>query len=253
MTNTSPEIFDDPIDLADAADTLAKSQDKDEHLQQVFKVFDLFGVGHGCLHSLNESYSPSQALWRVTPPDVTSACSYLVETNKHPAIKLGKNRHFAFNVFDFRENFDGDPDVEALFQAFEANNVHQAYGLPIQTKDRGTFVFVVARPGAPIETVELLTLQAICSNAVNGVLQFIPRPCDQGKTKKITASEKQILTAIAGGKDIGDVANEANISELTLRTKIDHIVQKVGAQNISHAVVLMLVEGDLLLEEFSPA
>ncbi|NRB32096.1 MAG: hypothetical protein HRU27_16015 [Rhizobiaceae bacterium] len=252
MTDTLPELFDDQQDIQEAAISLESSQSMDEHLEQVFKVFDLFGVGHGCLHALNETYSPSQALWRVTPPDVTSACSYLIETNKHPAVRLGKTRHFAFDLFDFRDNFEGDPDVDALYEAFEQNGVAQAYGLPIQTKDRGTFVFVVARPGAPIDTVELLTLQAICSNAVNGVMQFVPRPCEQGMAGKFSGDEKRILTGIAHGKDMADIADEAAVSELALRSKVDHIVKKAGARNISHAVVLSLIEGEISLEELSP-
>ena len=110
----------------------------------------------------------------------------------------------------------------------------------------------MARPGAPIDTVELLTLQAICSNAVNGVMQFVPRPCEQGMAGKFSADEKRILTGIAHGKDMADIADEAAVSELALRSKIDNIVKKAGARNISHAVVLSLIEGEISLEELSP-
>ena len=89
-------------------------------------------------------------------------------------------------------------------------------------------------------------------NAVNGVMQFVPRPCEQDTARKISADEKRILTGIAHGKDMADIADEAAVSALPLRSKIDHIVKKVGARNISHAVVLSLIEGEISLEELSP-
>ncbi|MEP1206422.1 MAG: helix-turn-helix transcriptional regulator [Rhizobiaceae bacterium] len=228
---------------------IEQARSRDQYMEQVFRVFTIYGLGHGCLHSVNQDYSPAQALWRVTPDDVTSACSYLVETKNHPAVRLGENRHFAFDLFDFRDQFSDDPDVESLYRAFENNGVFHAYGLPIQTVDSGTFVFVVARVGSAIDTVELLTLQAICSNAVNGVQQFVRRPCEDSIPQKLTAPERQLLLATAGGSTITEISEKSNLSELTVRSKVDHIVEKLGARNVSHAIILSLIEGEIGLEE----
>ena len=234
-------------------ENLEQAQDLDEYLEQVFRIFDIYGLGHGCLHSVHHRYTPSQALWRVTPDEVTSACSHLVKTENHPAISLGKNRHFPFDLFDFRDQFKDDSDVEALYAAFEKNGVNNAYGLPIQTANRGTFVFVVARPASAIETVELLTLQAICSNAVNGVQQFAEPEHDQELPSKLSDSDRKILFSIATGESITTISKELNVSELTISLKLDHIVERLSAQNVSHAIVLLLIEGELRLDDLRPA
>ena len=64
--------------LALAAAQLEQSTNAEQAFEQVYRIFDICGLGHGCLHALNEDYTPTQALWRVTPDDVTSACSNLV-------------------------------------------------------------------------------------------------------------------------------------------------------------------------------
>ena len=233
--------------MHDHVSLLETAVTKENYLDQVHQIFDIYGLGHGCLHNLGATYAPSEALWRVTPDDVTIACSNLIKMDKHPAIKLGKNRHFAFDLFDFRETFNNDPDVEALYTAFEANGLNQAYGLPIQTTDRGTFIFVIGRPNSPIETVELLTLQTICSNAVNKVHQFEARPCAANKTGKLTKQEMQLLIAIAKGKSLPDVSDEIGLSEITVRSMTNNILSKYKAQNVSHAIILALVEGEFEL------
>ncbi|MEP0943724.1 MAG: LuxR C-terminal-related transcriptional regulator [Rhizobiaceae bacterium] len=234
-----------------ASALLQQAENMDQYLEQVFQIFDMYGLGHGCLHAMHRNYSPSQALWRVTPDEVTEACSYLIEKENHPAIILGKGRHFPFNMFQFREQFEDDQDIQALYEAFELNGVVNAYGLPIQTAERGTFVFVVARPGSPIETVELLTLQAICSNAVNGIQQFTDRVSNSRSQGKLADSERDMLLAIANGATITTISEKLRIGELTVRLKVDHIIEKLSAQNVSHAIVLMLIEGEIALEEIS--
>lgn len=250
MANTSMAVVD--TELETAVSDLNSSNSREEYFDQVHRVFDIYGLGHGCLHTLGNAYTPSEALWRVTPDDVTAACSYLVSAAKHPAIILGKKRHFAFDMFEFRNNFDGDPDVEALFSAFEANGVNHAYGLPINTRDHGSFVFVIARPGSKIETVELLTLQAICTNAVNGIKQFEKRPCETNKESKLSVKEKQLLISLAKGNSTTDLANALRLSETTIQLLLSSIVLKLNGQNVSHAIVLALIEGEIGLSECQP-
>ncbi|MEM9574423.1 MAG: LuxR C-terminal-related transcriptional regulator [Pseudomonadota bacterium] len=250
MANTNSAIAEPELDLL--VSELNTAESKQEYFDQVHRIFDIYGLGHGCLHTLGNAYSPAEALWRVTPDDVTAACSYLVTANKHPAIILGKKRHFAFDMFEFRHHFDGDPDVEALFDAFEANGLKHAYGLPINTREHGSFVFVIARPGDAIETVELLTLQAICTNAVNGVKQFEKRPCEANKESKLTNKEKRLLISLAKGNSVTHLANTLKLSETTIQLLISSLVLKLNGQNISHAIVLALIEGEIGLAECRP-
>lgn len=250
MANTNLAIVE-PI-LDSVISDLGSAESRQEYFDQVHRVFDIYGLGHGCLHTLGNAYTPSEALWRVTPDDITAACSYLVTANKHPAIILGQKKHFAFDMFEFRDDFDGDPDVEALFSAFEANGLKHAYGLPINTRDHGSYVFVVARPGDKIETVELLTLQAICTNAVNGIKQFEKRPCETNRESKLSSKEKRLLISIAKGSSTIDLADALRLSETTVQLMLSGIVLKLKAQNVSHAIVLALIEGEIGLVECRP-
>ena len=247
MESTDTAIVESELD--EVVSELRSADSREQYFDQVHRIFDIYGLGHGCLHTLGDAYTPDEALWRVTPDDVTAACSYLVTANKHPAIILGKKRHFAFDMFEYRNNFDGDPDVEALFTAFEANGLKHAYGLPINTREHGSFVFVIARPGDKIETVELLTLQAICTNAVNGVKQFERRPCEANKDSKLTAKEKRLLISVAKGNSNSDLAKTLSLSETTIQLMLGNVVQKLKGQNISHAIVLALIEGEIGLSD----
>ena len=250
IANTNTAIAEPELDVV--VSNLKSAESKQEYFDQVHRIFDIYGLGHGCLHTLEDAYTPAEALWRVTPDDITAACSYLVTANKHPAIILGQKRHFAFDMFEYRSNFDGDPDVEALFAAFEANGLKHAYGLPINTRDHGSFVFVIARPGNKIETVELLTLQAICANAVNEIKQFETRPCDKNKESKLSGKEKRLLISIAKGTSISDLANALRLSETTIQLMLSSIVLRLNGQNISHAIVLALIEGEIGLTDCRP-
>ena len=191
--------------LSDQLGKLDDTQSLSECLAEVRAVLDIYQVGHGCLQSLNAPLSPNEALWRVTPPDVTIACSSLIKLRRHPALVIGKSRHFPVDLFDFRDQFDGDPDTEALFRAFENNGLSEVYGLPIQSES-GTFVFVVGRPGEAINLTELLALQTICHNAINKIVQFKHRP--RGKAVAIlTNDQRRVLIAVAKGMDVTTISH----------------------------------------------
>ena len=238
-----------PQSLNHLVSTLEVVNSADSCLDQIHQIFDMYGLGHGCLHTFGKNYDPSSALWRVTPDDVTEACCYLIQENKHPAISLGIDRHFPFDLFDFRDSFSNDKDIEALFVAFENNGLNHAYGLPIQTMDHGNFVFIVGRPGSAIETVELLTLQTICTNAVNKVQQFKKIPSDAKLAKKLSSNERQMLLSIARGESKSIISDKLKISELTLNLMLKNIHKKLGAHNTSHAVILSLIEGEFDLKD----
>lgn len=230
-------------------DKMVGAKTKENFLDQVQDIFDIYGLGHGCLHSVDRPYSPVEALWRVLPGAVTEACSALVNKNKHPAVILGKNRHFPFDLFDYREHFKDDPESERLYVALENSGVNQAYGLPVQTSDRGTFVFVIGRPDGRLNTVELLTLQAICTNAINKIQQFEARPCDNLKGRKLTDQERRLLILQARGSSFAETSEEFELSEFAISSILSQTVQKLEAQNVSHAIVLALIEGEFALAE----
>ncbi len=230
---------------------LTSTQTFRECLAQVHAVLDIYQVGHGCLHSLGDPLDPDEALWRVTPEDVTSACSALVSLKKHPAIIIGRGKHFPFNLFDYRDQFQVDPDVELLYEAFENNGLTSAYGLPIQAES-GTYVFVVGRPGGPIGLTELLALQTICSNAINKIVQFKQRPCERQVPRILTPEQRHVLIAVAKGMGAKTIGRYLDLHEDLVATMRDQIVDTLGAANVRHAIVLALIAGELTLEDCAP-
>lgn len=230
---------------------LDDTQSLSECLAQVRAVLDLYQVGHGCLQSLHAPLSPNEALWRVTPPDVTLACSSLIKLKRHPALVIGKTRHFPFDLFDFRDQFSGDPDTEALYQAFENNGLAEVYGLPIQS-ETGTFVFVVGRPGEAISLTELLALQTICHNAINKIVQFKHRPRGSEATAILTSDQRRVLIAVAKGMDIAMSSDYLDLPQATVAMVQEQVVDQLGAANIRHAIVLALIAGEFTLDDCSP-
>ena len=230
---------------------LGDSSSFDECMAQVRAVFDLYQIGHGCLQTLNDDVSTSEALWRVTPDDVTAACSRLVSNKKHPALILGKDRHFPFDLFDYEKHFAGDADVEALYQSFRNNNLIAVYALPIKTRS-GVHVFVAARPRETIDLTELLALQSICTNAINKIVQFKARPCETNIQRILNANQKRVLIGLAKGMDNQTMSRSLGLSEDTITILQEQIVDTLGAANARHAIILSLIAGEVSLEECAP-
>ena len=237
--------------LSNELGKLDSTQTFRECLAQVHAVLDIYQVGHGCLHSLSDPLAPNEALWRVTPEDVTFACSSLINSKKHPALIVGKEKHFPFNLFDYRDQFLGDSDVELLYEAFENNGLTSAYGLPIQA-EAGAYVFVVGRPGGPIGLTELLALQTICRNAVDTIVQFKGRHCERQSPRILTADQRRVLIAVAKGMGTRTIGHYLSIPEDTVATMQDQIVDTLGAANVRHAIVLALIAGEFTLDDCAP-
>lgn len=237
--------------LADELERLDEAVSLEDCMQQVRSVFDLYLIGHACLQSLNDSTAPSDALWRMLPKDVSAICNGLVEKDKHPALITGKDRHFPYNLFDFRCQFSSDPEIDAFYEACQNHGVNALYGLPIAT-EVGAYIFVVGRPGAKMSLPELLALQSICSNAVNMVSQFTNNPDDHPIDAHLTDAQKQVLIGVARGMDNETIARSLDMGSDTVAVIQDQIVDSLGAANSRHAIVLSLIAGELTLEDCAP-
>ena len=63
----------------------------------------------------------------------------------------------------------------------------------------------------------------------------------------LTPRERDVLSLLSLGRSRGEAADELQISEHTLRAYVDSARQKLGAQNITHAVASAMTQGLLLL------
>ena len=237
--------------LASELERLDDACSLEDCMEQVRAVFDLYQVGHACLQSLSDAAAPSEALWRILPDDVSIICNGLVERHKHPAIITGKNRHFPYDLFEFRSHFSDDPEVEAFIEACRDNGVSALYALPITTEN-GSYIFVVGRPNARIQLPELLALQSICSNAVNLVSQFTRHVTEENVPSNLTYAQKQVLIGVARGMDNNTIAHSLDLGGDTIAVIQEQIVDSLGAANSRHAIVLSLIAGELTLADCAP-
>ena len=237
--------------LANELERLDDAISLEDCMEQVRAVFDLYQVGHACLQSLGDEAAPAEALWRILPEDVSKICSGLVEDHKHPAIITGKNRHFPYDLFDFRSHFASDPEVDAFFEACRDHGVSALYALPIATEN-GSYIFVIGRPNAKMQLTELLALQSICSNAVNLVSQFSKIGLDDDNPGNLTYTQKQVLIGVARGMDNNTIAHSLDMGDDTVAVVQEQIVDSLGAANSRHAIVLSLIAGELTLADCAP-
>jgi len=224
------------------------AESREECLTKVQQIFDIYGVGHACLHSEINSAHPAKGLWRSLPDDVSVACTHVSETGKHPALKLSRTRHFPFDIFEFKYLFSDDEDVMTLYAALENNDIHHVYGLPIHFQD-DVYVFAVGRQNESISLVELLTLQTICTNAINSYLKIEPKPCEAGKARKLSNREKEILVSVARGENNLVIAERFGLNEISIGHILDGIVERFGGCNIPHTIILAMIAGEISLSE----
>ena len=84
---------------------------------------------------------------------------------------------------------------------------------------------------------------------VNDDVEFseaAPRP------PRLTPREREVLGMIAMGMGSDWIASVLGVSHATVETHVRHCLQKLGARNRAHAIVLGLRAGEISLE-FSPA
>lgn len=59
----------------------------------------------------------------------------------------------------------------------------------------------------------------------------------------LSPREREVLTLIAAGADLGQIADELTISVTTVRTHARNALQKLGARNRAHAIALAMQHG----------
>ncbi len=234
--------------IRDLIGNLSNLNTKEEYLEKVYQIFEIYGLGHGCLQVYNHELATVNGIWRAMPDSIAEICTQVTLSGSHPAVKLSKNRNFPFDLFDFKQHFEDEDELNTFYSELEKHGFDHVYGLPIHTGE-SIFVFIVARHEARVDTVELLTLQAICSNAVNNILKLEPNPVAPDKPCKLTENERIALISIAKGDSIPAAATRLELSEMTMNLIVEGAIEKLGARNTSHAILLSIIEGEFGLSD----
>jgi DNA-binding NarL/FixJ family response regulator len=78
------------------------------------------------------------------------------------------------------------------------------------------------------------------------VRRLVERPPGNGRdTARLTERERQVLTLLADGLTLAEVASSLSISRNTVGTHVEHIYEKLGARTRAHAVGIAFRTGVL--------
>jgi DNA-binding CsgD family transcriptional regulator len=70
---------------------------------------------------------------------------------------------------------------------------------------------------------------------------------------RLSPREREVLTLIASGAELGQIASELTISVSTVRTHLRNALRKLGARNRAHAIALALADGTIEVPRADPS
>ena len=176
--------------------------------------------------------------------------------NGQEAIEKAARFHPTVVLMDIRmPELDGLEATRRILAADRAARV-----LILTTFDLDEYVYEALRAGASgfvlkddppeqlIAAVRTVAAgDALLSPAVTRrvIKQFVrvPRPEPPRELEELTAREREILRAIAGGLSNAEIGGQLYISETTVKTHVTHIFQKLGLRDRVQAVVLAYQTG----------
>jgi len=117
------------------------------------------------------------------------------------------------------------------------------------TVDEGHTAIVEAEPDVAL--IDVTTLHAVRSVAAGGTFidpevraRLMAQP---SRERLLTVREREVLSRLAEGRSIEDIAAELVLSTETIRTHIRNAMGKLGTRTRAHAIVVALRRGELAL------
>jgi DNA-binding NarL/FixJ family response regulator len=164
-------------------------------------------------------------LYREQRPDVVIMDLKLIGISGFDAIEAIRREHPAARILVL-SNFQGSEDV---YRAMRCG----ARGYLTKDADGGQLV------------------EAIRAVAAGG--RFIPKSLESRLAERcpgadITPREKDVLRLLAAGSGTNDIAQQLQIAEKTVRIHIGNLLEKLGARDRTHALVIALHRGIIHLD-----
>jgi DNA-binding CsgD family transcriptional regulator len=147
-------------------------------------------------------------------------------------------------IDDFTPDEDRDL-LEAVWPQFVSGN----------TGGEGTWVLCTAR-SARITVEYSATPNFVPGLHLSILMKQTEGPLSVPATtggRSLSPREREILVRIAVGESGPQIAAELFISPDTVRTHLQHVLVKLGAQTRPHAIALALQRGEITAEEFASA
>jgi len=155
------------------------------------------------------------------------------------------NSATTFVPFDWRTlDWTGRPLRRLLSEAKEFRVGNQGYSVPLHGPLGQFAMFSVSKQCAPEEWAVLLAEAAqellLIAHHVHRQVLSVTGAESMRASKPLSPREKEALTLIAAGRSRGQVADQLQISESTLRVYLDSARHKLGGLNTFHAIAIAM-------------
>ncbi len=182
--------------------------------------------------------------------DVEATCDRLIALNKHPGLRLGKSRFTPFDLSEIAEEFAGDPDVAAFFDAVGASGYCSAYYLPFRDLAGAFYVSGVVSRDRIMSAMELRLVYSYCLDVLEKLQLTTPANIN---IAVLTARERECLVAAAKGLTEKQSAQLLSISPFTVHTHLESCKRKLGARNKLNAIIKGLNLGEIMPADLESA
>lgn len=140
---------------------------------------------------------------------------------------------------------------QCFAEAVDAGIGNQGYSIPIRGPNGQFALFTVNQTASDKEWETFRKSfgrdMLLISHYTHEKAMEILQPTDLVDAKELSPRERDALSLLGAGRSRGQVAEQLQISEHTLRVYIDTARHKLGAMNTTHAVAIALKQGKILL------
>ena len=150
-----------------------------------------------------------------------------------------------FAPFDWQTlDWTGRPLRRMLAEAKEFRVGNQGYSIPLHGPQGQFAMFSVSKQCSPEQWAALIAEMAgdmlLVAHHVHRQVLDLTGAEQARMVKPLSPREKEALTLIAAGRSRGQVADQLEISESTLRVYLDSARHKLGGLNTFHAIAIAM-------------
>jgi LuxR family quorum sensing-dependent transcriptional regulator len=155
-----------------------------------------------------------------------------------------------YNWTEVKEKYELTPRQRIVFSEGAIAGLRAGATVPISGPGRAKAVFSVANDQPEVQFAKLFeeTRHVIHLMATYAHEKIIDLGLDRSRVEDVflTAREIEILTWTARGKTRWEISCILSISEETVKTHLEHVCQKLQAQNKTQATAIALINGLIL-------
>ena len=213
----------------------------------VEEVRDIYDVDHAVYHAINNAGDMFAALTY----DATWEPHYR-ESGYVSVDPVVRGALTQFNPIDWKRlDWTSRLARQFFYEAVDAGIGNQGLSIPIRGPNGQFALFTVNGNANDHEWANFRKDYGrdmlLVSHYLHEKAMDLLSPEDLTDTKELSPRERDALMLLGSGRSRGQVADQLNISEHTLRVYIDTARHKLGALNTTHAVALAFKQGKIVI------